>query len=82
MKTEPAPQQDNFQSLYRSAFKEFGARALWSMRPVDDPTPADALAIAQALRTHGGMDRAASGRKDREAMPCRSLSYSPMCSAL
>jgi hypothetical protein len=26
------------------------------MRPVDHPTPADALVITRALRTHGGMD--------------------------
>ena len=56
METEQTPQLDDFVSLYRSAFKDFGVRALWSMRPVDDPTPADALAITQALRTHGGME--------------------------
>jgi hypothetical protein len=43
-------------SLYRRAFKDYGSRALWNMRPIDDPTPADALAIARALRTHGGME--------------------------
>ncbi|MGA2938578.1 MAG: hypothetical protein ABSF52_15965 [Syntrophobacteraceae bacterium] len=48
MKTEQAPQQDDFESLYRSAFKEFGARVLWSMRPVDDPTPAVAPAKKKA----------------------------------
>jgi hypothetical protein len=26
------------------------------MRPLDDPSPADALAITRALRTHGGME--------------------------
>lgn len=56
METEQKTKPDDFVSLYRSAFKEFGARALWSMRPVDEPTQADALAITQALRTHGGMD--------------------------
>ena len=43
-------------SLYRRAFKDYGSRALWNMRPMADPTPADALAITKALRTHGGMD--------------------------
>ncbi len=43
-------------SLYRRAFEEFGVTALWSGRPVPDPTPADALAITKSLRTHGGMD--------------------------
>jgi hypothetical protein len=42
--------------LYRRAFAEYGAQALWNMRPLEDPTPADALAITKALRTHGGMD--------------------------
>jgi hypothetical protein len=42
-------------SLYRRAFAEYGTQALWNMRPLEDPTPADALAITKALRTHGGM---------------------------
>ena len=49
-------QPEDLASLYRRAFAEFGARALWNMRPVEEPTPADALAITQALRTHGRMD--------------------------
>ena len=44
------------QALYQRAFREFGSVALWNMRPVKEPTPADALAISQALRTHGRMD--------------------------
>ncbi len=43
-------------ALYRRAFATYGTRALWNMRPVSEPTPADALAITQALRTHGRMD--------------------------
>jgi hypothetical protein len=42
--------------LYRRAFAEYGTHALWNMRPIEDPTPADALAITRALRTHGGME--------------------------
>jgi hypothetical protein len=42
-------------TLYRQAFREFGAIALWNMRPAEAPTPADALAITRALRTHGTM---------------------------
>jgi len=41
---------------YRQAFRDFGSVALWSMRPVKDPTREDALAITPALRTHGRMD--------------------------
>ena len=50
--TEP----DDFTDLYRRAFEEFGVSALWSSKPVPDPTPADALAITRSLRTHGGME--------------------------
>jgi len=47
---------DDLASLYRRAFAEYGTRALWNMRPVEEPSPADALAITRALRTHGRMD--------------------------
>ena len=50
--TEP----EDLANLYRRAFAEHGTQALWNMRPIEDPTPADALAITKALRTHGGMD--------------------------
>lgn len=50
-----APPED-LASLYRRAFEVYGIRALWNMHPVKEPTPAEALAITQALRTHGGMD--------------------------
>ena len=39
--------------LYRRAFAEYGAVALWSSRPAHDPTAADALAIARSLRFEG-----------------------------
>jgi hypothetical protein len=42
--------------LYRQAFADYGAVALWNMKPVAHPTPGAALAITQALRTHGSMD--------------------------
>ena len=41
--------------LYRRAFAEFGALALWSSTPVSDPTPADALAITHSLRVEGNL---------------------------
>jgi len=49
-------QQESLASLYRRAFAEFGQRALWNLRPVADPSEAEALAITQALRTHGRME--------------------------
>jgi hypothetical protein len=47
---------NQLQALYREAFRDFGVAALWNMRPVQQPAPADALAITAALRTHGRMD--------------------------
>lgn len=55
MSTEAPPPED-LANLYRRAFREHGALALWNMRAVQNPTLADALAITQALRTHGRMD--------------------------
>lgn len=49
-------QQEDFVTLYRQAFAKYGTQALWNMRPLETPTPADALAITKALRTHGGME--------------------------
>jgi hypothetical protein len=54
--SDKATSPEDFPTLYRRAFADYGTQALWNMRPVDDPTPADALAITKALRTHGGMD--------------------------
>jgi len=47
---------ETFTALYRRAFAEYGTQALWNMRPIENPTPADALAVTRALRTHGGME--------------------------
>jgi hypothetical protein len=47
---------ETFATLYQRAFAKYGAQALWNMRPREDPTAADALAITKALRTHGGME--------------------------
>ncbi|OPY07987.1 MAG: hypothetical protein A4E68_01494 [Syntrophaceae bacterium PtaB.Bin095] len=47
---------ENFVSLYRRAFKEYGASALWSSSPVPDPTCEDALAITHSLRVEGDLN--------------------------
>ena len=47
---------DEIARLYRQAFAEFGPIALWSSRPVANPTPGAALAITQSLRVNGNMD--------------------------
>jgi hypothetical protein len=54
--TDHATEPEDLGNLYRRAFKDYGSRALWNMRPIEDPTPADALAVTKALRTHGGME--------------------------
>jgi hypothetical protein len=55
MTDDTAPPAD-FVSLYRQAFEEFGASALWSSRPASDPTPAEALAITYSLRVEGNLE--------------------------
>jgi hypothetical protein len=42
--------------LYRRAFAELGARALWNIREFDDPTVDQVLAITRQLRTEGDME--------------------------
>jgi hypothetical protein len=49
-------QEEDYASLYREAFEKFGAWALWSRRPVDNPTPAHALAITRSLRVEGNLE--------------------------
>lgn len=46
---------DDLTTLYCRAFQEFGPSALWSSRPVPDPTPTDALAITRSLRVEEGL---------------------------
>jgi hypothetical protein len=48
--------QPDLLRLYERAFKEFGTMALWSSRPVPNPTPADALAITHSLRVEGNLE--------------------------
>jgi len=48
-------QTPDYVILYRRAFAEYGAHALWNMRSFENPAPEDALAITRALRIHGGM---------------------------
>jgi plasmid stabilization system protein ParE len=48
--------QPDIATLYRRAFEEFGPSAVWSSRPVPDPTVADALAIIHSLRVEGDLN--------------------------
>jgi hypothetical protein len=53
---DPTIEPKDFVTLYRRAFEEFGTSALWSSKPVPDPTPADALAITHSLRVEGNLE--------------------------
>ncbi|MEO8727220.1 MAG: hypothetical protein ABI383_13985 [Acidobacteriaceae bacterium] len=55
MSNQPTSTGD-FRELYRRAFQQFGPSALWSSRPVLNPTPADALAIVHSLRVEGNLE--------------------------
>jgi len=50
--SSPLPE---FVTLYRRAFAEYKAQALWNMRVFDSPTQEDALVVARALRIEGDM---------------------------
>jgi hypothetical protein len=53
---DPTTEREDWVKLYHRAFEEFGASALWSSKPVPDPTPADALAITHSLRVEGNLE--------------------------
>jgi hypothetical protein len=50
------PASDEIVALYRQAFAEFGAQALWSSRSIPNPTLASVLAITESLRVEGNLD--------------------------
>lgn len=41
--------------LYRRAFAEYRAQALWNLKQFDDPTVEQALSVARHLRVEGDM---------------------------
>ncbi len=53
---DPTTEPQDLVNLYHRAFEEFGVSALWSSKPVPDPTPADALAITHSLRVEGNLE--------------------------
>jgi hypothetical protein len=67
--TTEQTQPDDFASLYRQAFAEYGTRALWNKRPLEKLTPEDALVVARALRIEG--DRAARRLAEQIEDACR-----------
>jgi len=52
--------------LYHQAFRDFGAQSLWSRRPSEKPTIAQALVVAESLRREGNLrSRALAGDIER-----------------
>ena len=47
--------QVSWPELYNLAFAEFGTRALWNLKRLEDPKPKDALVVARQLRVEGDM---------------------------
>jgi hypothetical protein len=62
-------QSEDLTNLYRRAFAEYGARALWNKRELEAPTPANALVVARALRVEG--DREARRLAEQIERACR-----------
>lgn len=62
-------QSENFANLYRRAFTQYGTRALWNKRMLEQPTRQDALVIARALRIKG--DREARKLAEEIEKACR-----------
>jgi len=50
----PAPEE--VVRLYRQAFVDFGARALWNWRDMERPTITQALAVADSLKAEGNLN--------------------------
>jgi hypothetical protein len=48
-------EHQDFASLYRRAFQDYGTSALWSSRAVPDPSREDAMAITRSLRVEGDL---------------------------
>lgn len=50
---DTSPEPETLASLYRRAFAQYGAQALWNKRMLEEPMPDDAIVIARALRIEG-----------------------------
>ncbi len=50
---QPAP--GSVAALYHEAFRRFGAAMLWQWRELERPTIAQALAVADSLRSEGNL---------------------------
>lgn len=71
MRNESAAPKGDYLSLYRSAFRDYGCRALWNVRELENPGPEDVLAIARYLRVEG--DIGARRLAERIERACRGV---------
>ena len=62
-------EREDFATLYRRAFVEYGVQALWNKRMIEEPTPDDALVVVRALRIEG--DRGARRLAEQIEEACR-----------
>ncbi|MEO5347650.1 MAG: hypothetical protein H7834_14925 [Magnetococcus sp. YQC-9] len=60
---------DNVASLYHQAFQQYGNQSLWSRKPSEHPTIAQALIISDCLRHEGNLASRAFAAQMEEA--CR-----------
>lgn len=63
------PASGDIARLYHLAFAEFGTRALWNWRQIEQPTIAQALTVADSLRIEGNKQARALAVQIEEA--CR-----------
>jgi hypothetical protein len=63
------PASEDVVHLYREAFADYGTRALWNWRRIEQPTITQALALAESLRVEG--DLKARGLAVRIEEACR-----------
>jgi hypothetical protein len=55
-KSKAATQREaDLSALYARAFAEFGSRALWNMRRINEPTRGDIFAVTRQLRIEGNL---------------------------
>ena len=59
--------QSEFEVLYHRAFAYYRVHALWNIRELEHPTPADALAITHDLRVEGNLEARRLAEKIEQA---------------
>jgi hypothetical protein len=59
----------DIEALYHRAFADYRVHALWNIRELENPTPADALAITHDLRVEGNLEARRLAEKIEQA--CR-----------